>query len=224
MKTRCIYPFAITVLLFVVMSCSAPGAGKANDHQFKTEQLYKGYSTRGTYVCYLKILPGNKVIFTYQNEGNDSYGEHSGEIKAINDSTYHVSCKLTFGEFVFKPFNLDSLWIRVDSPLLMDKNAILARYENEDLMTGRKTSKSGVTFVIDDRLFNEYTPAYILTDHSHPITGEALTIKASYGCAYSFVGGDEVDFVIVISGDSLYTVGDDSVFQTGHFRLKKQTM
>lgn len=203
--------------MFLLVSCS--DSEKKDD--FKTEQLYKGYSDRGDYLCYLKISPGNRVLFTYQNEGNDSYGEHSGTIKAINDSTYHVSCKLTFGAFVFKPLNLDSLWISVDPPSLIDKNTILARYENEDLMTGRRTSKTGITFAIDDRLFNEYTPAYILTDHTHPITGEGLTITTSYGCAYSFVEGDPVEFDIVFSGDSLYTIGDDTGLQTGHFRLKK---
>lgn len=210
----------VPTILFLLVSCS-DSEKKANS-DFKSEQLYKGYSDRGDYLCYLKISPGNRVLFTYQNEGNDSYGEHSGTIKAINDSTYHVSCKLTFGAFVFKPLNLDSLWISVDPPSLIDKNRILARYENEDLMTGRKTSKTGITFAIDDRLFNEYTPAYILTDHTHPITGEGLTIKTSYGCAYSFVEGDPVEFDIVISGDSLYTIGDDTGLQTGHFQLKKQ--
>ncbi len=220
MTDRRIYRLIMIVILFVIAGCS-DSEKKANS-DFETEQLYKGYSDRGSYLCYLKISPGNKVLFTYQNEGNDSYGEHSGTIKAINDSTYHVSCKLTFGAFVFKPFNLDSLWISVDPPSLIDKNTILARYENEDLMTGRKTSKTGITFAIDDRLFNEYKPAYILTDHTHPITGEALTITTSYGCAYSFVAGDQVEFDIVISGDSLYTIGDDAAFQTGSFRLKKQ--
>lgn len=210
----------VPAILFLITGCSGPDSGKTEKY-FKTEQLYKGYSRSGGYLCYLKISPGNKVLFTYQNEGNDSYGEHAGTIKAINDSTYHVSCKLTFGQFVFKPFSLDSLWISVDPPSLIDKKTILARYENEDLMTGRKTSKTGITFVIDDRLFNEYTPAYILTGHTHPITGEGLTIKASYGCAYSFVEGDQVDFDVVLSGDSLYTVKEDAVFQTGAFCLKK---
>lgn len=212
-----IFYFAI-IIQALAISCS----DTSKNDSFKTEQLYKGYSTSGGYLCYLKISPGNKVLFTYQNEGNDSYGEHSGTIKAINDSTYHVSSKLTFGAFVFKPINRDSLWISVDPPSLIDKNTILARYENEDLMTGRKTNKTGMTFVIDDRLFNEYIPAYILTDHTHPITGEGLTITASYGCAYSFVEGDPVEFDIVISGNSLYTIGDDDALQTGHFRLKKQ--
>lgn len=212
----------IPVLLFLTAACSGSASIRTENNSFKTEQLYKGYSDRGTYLCYLKILPGNKVIFTYQTEGNGAYGEHSGTIKAINDSTYHISSKLTFGQFTCKPANLDSLWIYVDPPSLIDRNAILARYENEDLMSGRKTGKSGITFAIDDRLFNEYTPAAILTDHIHPITGEALTIKASFGCAYDFMQGDEVDFDIVISGDSLYTVKEDAVFQTGSFRLKKQ--
>jgi hypothetical protein len=210
----------IPTILLLLAGCS--DSEKKENNGFKTEQLYKGYSDRGSYLCYLKILPGNKVVFTYQNEGNDSYGEHSGTIKAINDSTYRVNCKLTFGQFVYKPLNLDSLWISIDPPSLIDKKMILACYENEDQMTGRKTSKSGITFAIDDRLFNDYTPAYILTDHTHPITGEALTIKASYGCAYSFVEGDQVGFDIVISGDSLYTIGDDAVLQTGPFRLKKE--
>jgi hypothetical protein len=208
----------IPAVLFLIASCSTNPV----QNSLKTEQLYKGYSNNGSYLCYLKILPGNKVIFTYQTEENDIYGEHSGTIKANDDSTYHISCKLTFGEFVCKPINRDSLWILVNPPSLIDKNAIQVQYENEELMAGRKTSKSGITFVIDDQLFNEYTPASILTDHLHPITGEALTIKASYGCAYDFVRGDKLEFDIVISGDSLYSIGNDTVLQTGDFKLKKQ--
>lgn len=207
-------------LLILVSVAACTESAQPEKNPFKTEQLYKGYSKSGGYLCYLKISPDNKVIFTYQTEENDIYGEHSGTIKMINDSTYQVSCKLTFGECVCKPINRDSLWIMINPPSLIDKNAILVRYENEELMGGRKTS-SGITYAIDDQLFNEYTPAYILTDHSHPITGEALTIKASYGCAYDFFRGDNLHFDIVISGDSLYTVGDDTVLQTGHFGLKR---
>lgn len=212
----------IPMLLILIAACSDSKSVQPEKNPFKTEQLYKGYSNSGGYVCYLKISPDNTVLFTYETEGNSIYGEHSGIIKAINDSTYHVNCKLTFGQFVCKAPGLDSLSIFVDPPALIDKNEILARYENEELMTKKKTSKSGLAFAIDDKLFNEYTPATILTDHTHPITGEALTIKASFGSAYDFVQGDEVDFDVVISGDSLYTVREDAVFQTGHFRLKKQ--
>jgi hypothetical protein len=212
----------ITALFFLVIGCSNPEAETKQENRFKTEQLYKGSSKRGTYLCYLKISPENKVTFTYATPGNEVYGEHSGTIKVLNDSTFHVSCELTFGQFVCKALALDTLSIFVNPPSLIDKKSILVRYENEDLMTNPKITKSGLAFAFDDRLFNEYTPAYILTDHTHPITGEALTIKASFGSGYDFVRGDKLDFDIVISGDSLYTIGDDSSLQTGHFQLKKQ--
>jgi len=217
---REIYYLITTVILFLVTGCSNPG--RENRNEFKTEQLYKGSSKRGTYLCYLKISPDNKVIFTYATPGNGVYGEHSGSIKALNDSTFHVSCKLTFGQFACKAFSLDSLNILIDPPALIDKKAILVQYENEELMKNRKMNKSGVAFAFDPNLFNEYTPATILTDHTHPITGEALRIKANFGSGYDFVRGDQLDFDMVISGDSLYTIGDDSSFQMGHFQLKKQ--
>lgn len=212
----------IPVMLFLVMACSDSSSLLQEKNSLQTEQLYKGYSKSGFYLCYLKILPGNKVIFTYQNEGNSSYGEHTGTIKTINDSTFHVSCKLTFGQFACKAPALDTFSIFVDPPSLIDKKSILVQYENEELMTKPKITKTGLAFAFDDQLFNEYTPAYILTDHMHPITGEALKIKASFGSGYDFVQGDQVEFDIVISGDSLYTIGDDAAFQTGHFKLKNE--
>lgn len=211
----------IVGMLFLAIGCSEPESAKSED-RFQTEQLYKGYSATGGYLCYLKILPGNKVLFTYETEGNTIYGEHSGSIKAINDSTYRVSCTLTFGQFICKAPNLDSLTIFVNPPSLISKKSILVRYENEELMTKPKVDKSGLAFGFDNKLFNEYTPATILTDHTHPITGEALTIKAVFGSAYDFVRGDKLDFDIVISGDSLYTIKEDAAFQPGSFRLKKQ--
>ncbi len=222
MKKRSIYNLAITTIVFLAVSCSNSVPGMKDNHKFKKEQLYKGYSKSGFYLCYLKISPDNKVVFTYQTDGNWVYGEHSGTIKALNDSTFHVSCKLTFGQFACKAPALDTLSIFVDPPSLISKKSILVRYDNEDLMTNAKITKSGLAFGFNDRLFNEYTPAYILTDHSHPITGEALTIKASFGSGYDFVQGYQEEFDIVISGDSLYTIKEDAVFQTGPFRLKKQ--
>ncbi|WP_343635010.1 hypothetical protein [Fluviicola sp.] len=210
----------IPVILFQIISCS--DSAKKENNQFKTEQLYKGYSTSGGYLCYLKISPDNKVLFTYQTEGNSAYGEHSGTIKAINDSTFRIRCKLTFGQFVCKAPNLDSLMIFVDPPSLIDKKSILVQYENEDLMNQKRMTGSQLAFAFDERLFNEYTPASILTDHTHPITNEPLIVEAVFGSAYDFVQGDEVNFDVVISGDSLYTVEEDAVFQTGAFRLKKQ--
>ena len=212
----------IPVILVFAMGCSNPETETRQKNPFKTEQLYKGYSKSGFYLCYLKILPGNRVVFTYQNEGNSSYGEHSGIIKSINDSTFHISSELTFGQFACKAPALDALSIFVDPPSLIDKKSILVQYENEALMTKPKITKTGLAFVFDDRLFNEYTPAYILTDHTHPITGEALKIKASFGSGYDFVQGNQVEFDIVISGDFLYTIGDDAAFQTGHFKLKNE--
>lgn len=211
----------IVAILFLAIGCSDRSPEKSED-RFQTEQLYKGYSASSGYLCYLKILPGNKVLFTYETEGNTIYGEHSGSIKAINDSTYRVSCTLTFGQFICKAPNLDSLTIFVNPPSLISKKSILVRYENEELMKKPKVDKSGLAFGFDDKLFNEYTPATILTDHTHPITGEALTIKAVFGSAYDFVRGDKLDFDIVISGDSLYTIKEDAAFQPGSFRLKKQ--
>lgn len=216
-------PFlSITATLFFVIGCSNPEAETKKNHPFKTEQTFKGYSETGHYLCYLRISPDHKVIFTYETEGNFVYGEHTGTIKALNDSTYRVNCKLTFGQFVCKAPTLDSLTIFIDPPSLIDKKSILVQYENEALMSNGKTNKSGVVFAFDPNLFNEYTPAYILTDHTNPITGNALTIKASFGSAYEFVQGDKVEFDIVLSGDSLYTIKEDPVLQTGPFRLKKQ--
>ncbi len=210
-------------MLVLITACAeSESSHPEKKNIFKTERLYKGYSDRGTYLCYLKISPGNKVLFTYETEGNSMYAEHSGTIKAINDSTYHISCNLTFGQFVCKPSNLDSLMIFVDPPSLIDMKSIMVQYENGDLMKGKRIDGSKLSFAIDDRLFNEYTPAAILTDHTHPITGNALTIKASFGCAYDFMRDDDEEFDVVISGDSLYTVGENTVFQTGSFRLKKQ--
>jgi hypothetical protein len=89
-------------------------------------------------------------------------------------------------------------------------------------MKNRRMNKRGVAFAFDPNLFNDDTPAHILTDHTNPITGNALTIKAVFGSAYDFVQGDQVDFDIVISGDSLYTIEEEAVFQTGPIRFKKQ--
>ena len=221
MQKTYLHSLSIATLFFVI-GCSDPDAEIKESSEFKTEQLYKGYSASGGYLCYLKILPDNSVVLTYQTEGNFVYGEHSGTIKAVNDSTYHVNCKLTFGQFVCKAPTLDSLTIFIDPPVLIDKKSILVQYENEDLMKNRRMDKWGVTFPFDPNLFNEYTPAYILTDHTHPITGEALKIKASFGSGYDFVQGDKVEFDFVLSGDSLYTIKEDPAFQTGPFRLKKQ--
>ncbi|TSJ46345.1 hypothetical protein [Fluviicola chungangensis] len=212
----------IPVLLLSIAACSDSKSVKSEKNPFKTEQLYKGYSNSGGYLCCLKITPDNMVLFTYETAGNSIYGEHSGTIKAINDSTYHVNCKLTFGQYICKAPTLDSLTIFVDPSAALDKKSILVQYGNDDLMKLKRIDKSKLTFAFDDQLFNEYTPATILTDHTHPLTGELLTIKASFGSAYDFVQGDEVDFDIVISGDSLYTIKEDAVFQTGSFRLKKQ--
>jgi len=214
--------FTITAILFLAASCSDSGPETGETDLFKTEQLYKGYSNSGGYLCYLKISPGNKVVFTYQTEGNAAYGEHSGTIKAINDSTFHVSCKLTFGQFVCMAFSDDSLEIAVNPATLIDKRLIQVQYDNEELMGKRKIDSYGVLFPFDKELFNRYHPAMILTDHPHPITGEALTIKASYGSGYDFLKGDKVDFDIIFSGDSLYTTREDDVFLTGPFTLKKQ--
>jgi hypothetical protein len=221
MQNTYIHCLVITTL-FLVLCCSNPETSMNKDYRFKTEQTFKGYSESGHYLCYLKIYPDNKVVFTYETEGNEIYGEHSGTIKAVNDSTFHVSCTLTFGQFVCKAITLDSLNILVDSPSLIDKKSIMVQYENEELMKNRRMNKRGVAFAFDPNLFNDDTPAHILTDHTNPITGNALTIKAVFGSAYDFVQGDQVDFDIVISGDSLYTIEEEAVFQTGPIRFKKQ--
>lgn len=211
--------YSIIAFVFLLAACSSQE--KSND-RFKTEQLYKGVSNRGNYVCYLKIFPDNSVIFTYQTAGNSTYGEHSGTIKAINDTLFRVSCELTFGQFSCKAPNLDSLMIFIDPPALIDHNSILVQYENEELMTRPRVDQSGISFPFDRELFNERTPAYILTDHPHPITNEALTIKASFGSAYDFMRGDKIEFDVVISGDSLYSVNEQAGFQTGPFQLKRR--
>ncbi|MNJ88927.1 hypothetical protein D3C87_64860 [compost metagenome] len=210
-----------SAILFLITSCSNSDIKTKETNPVKSDQLYKGYSRSGGYLCYLKISPDNRVIFTYQSEGNSVYGEHAGTIRAINDTLFHVSSELTFGQFACKAPNLDSLRITVNPPSLIDKKSILVRYENEELMTKRWIDRSGVSFAFDKESFNERTPAYILTDHSHPITKEALTIQTSFGSAYDFVRGDKVEFDIVISGDSIYTVKEDAVFQTGPFKLKR---
>lgn len=205
-----------------VWGCSSSDKEK-NSGIFKTEQLYKGYSTNGNYLCYMKISPDNRILFTYETKGNYVYGEHAGTIKAINDTLFRVSCELTFGQFVCKAPELDSLMIMVDPPSLIDKKSILVQYENEDLMTKHRIDPSGITFTFDPNLYNEHTPARILTDHMHPITGNALTIKASFGSGYDFVRGDKMEFNVVISGDSIYTVNEEAAFQTGPIKLKKLT-
>lgn len=208
----------ITAFLFLVLaSC---GQDK-NTKIFEKEQLYKGYSTDGNDLCYLKIFPDNSVIFTHQTPGNFNYGEYSGSIRAINDTLFRVTCELTFGQFVCKASGLDTLEIFVDPPALINKKSILVQYENEELMSNPKIDKSGIYFPFDDRLFNERTPAYILTDHAHPITKEALTIKASFGSAYDFISGYDLELDIVISGDSLYTVREKADLLTGPFKLKR---
>jgi hypothetical protein len=210
----------IPAILALLVSCSTDT--HSTTRLFEKEQLYKGYSNSGGYLCYLKISPDNTVLFTYETKGNAVYGEHTGKITAVNDSTFHVNCKLTFGQFICMAFSDDSLEITVSPETLLDKQTIQVQYDNEELMNKRKIDRFGVLFPFDKELFNRYHPAFILTDHLHPITGEALTIEATYGSGYEFLQGDEVSFDIVLSGDSLYTVREDDAFQTGPFRLKKQ--
>lgn len=194
---------------------------KYTNTAFESDQIYKGHSKDNGYLCYLKISPDNRVVFTYQTSDNNVYGEHVGTIKAINDSLFRLTCKLTFGQFVCKAFTKDSLKLYVEPAASINKKKIRVRYHNGDWMRAHTPDKFGVAFAFNPDLFNEDYPAFIVTDHIHPITKEPLLIKAIFGSAYQFAYGDKVEFDIVITNDSAYTTGEETL-QSGHIQLKKQ--
>jgi hypothetical protein len=208
----------LIILPIVIFACSHP---RKEVKIVESERIYKGLSIDSNYVCYLKVSPDNSVNFVYGQNDYAVFGEHSGTISRINDSTFHVKCKLDFGHYINKAFTTDSFEIWVDSPNLIDKSTVLVQYDNDELMTGRRIDKDGVTFAFDPELFSHRRPALILTNHIHPFLNEPINIKAYFGSASQFVSGDEVEFDVLMTDKMVKSIGE-GVGQTGHFELKRE--
>lgn len=180
-------------------------------------QTYTGNSNDKAYKCSLKINSDSSIIFIYEDARGYVYGEHNGTIRRINDSAFHVSCTLIYGQFIQMSFNEDTMCILMDEPVIKLIDSVTVKYPN-----GKKkvflTNKTGShnCFPADKKFVS------VTTNRKNPITGIENKFIIPFRSDASFAYGEKVDFDIVIRKDILKTIGKKTVLQTGHFVLRKR--
>jgi hypothetical protein len=60
--------------------------------------VFTGIS-KDSYRCLLKVNSDGTVCFAYSLRLNEVYSEYKGSIKKLNDTLYHVSVVMNFGQF-----------------------------------------------------------------------------------------------------------------------------
>ncbi len=180
------------------------------------------------YNILLRINGDSTVNFIYDRDENAVYAEHTGTIKKLNDTLFHISVNLTFGQYSMKsPFD-DTLVIQTDTTLLRELDKITLIYSNGLMKILRSYDISwfqyvSINFPIDKNLFNDKKGTnhiVIHIDRKNPVTAKQLKFKIPFGSSTSFTTGQKVEFDITITHNKIKTSGSPPG-QTGNFILTK---
>ena len=179
-------------------------------------QTFTGNSTDKSYKCSLKINKDSSIIFIYDDPRGYVFCEHEGKIHKINDTLFHVSCTLTYGQFIQMSWNSDSMRIQMDEPILKLIDSITVKYKNGQVKK----------FLIAKNLRHicfrtDKSYVMVTTNHKNQITNRKNNFIIPFRSDASFISGEKEEFDVIIKGNSLKTTGSKTVLQTGHFKLIK---
>lgn len=201
-------------------------------------QIFNGTSTdkMKSYNCSLKINKDSSVVFIYNTKENETYGEHFGTIKKVNDSVFHISATMTFGKFdnirqytesVDTHIVNDTDYFGINTTYIEPTDTVCIKYCNGQTNYFVPVDKQGknIAFPLDKKLFNKNSRSNFYTviiKRKNVITRLPLTFKVKYGSSASFESGEKLEFNIVIKNNNLWST-DKPVLQTGHFKLTKKS-
>ena len=201
-------------------------------------QTFNGNSTDKVkaYNCSLKINKDSSIIFIYNTDQNETFGEHEGIIKKLNDSLYHITANLTFGKFDNKRQYLydtithitnDTDYFYIAKPFVKSNDTVTIVYANKQSKKFTPYNNQGklLFFALDKKLFSEKPGSnyyVIATKRKNGITQQMLTYKVQYGSTPSFESEQKEEFDVIIKNNMLWTTGKPPM-QTRHFKLKKNS-
>ena len=186
-------------------------------------QTYSGHSTSNGYLYTLTIDKDSNVFFKYRTPGNYVYAEHTGRIKKINDSVFHVSVNMTIGQFSQKA-GYSEMVISIDSAIEVVGN-ISVKYFNgntKEICPEGKT-KGLIRFKPNYEWFsNTSEKKYLTFCYKKGCSNGSCQIyfesKIDYGSEPHYTAGEKVEFDIIMKSHRVWTVGEPPL-QTGHFKL-----
>ncbi len=198
------------------------------DNDLSGGLIFSGTSTE-LYNCTFRINKDKTINFVYDIDKNGIYAEHTGTIKKINDTMYHVKATMTIGQFYMKSYHRDTLYISIDSTVAKELDKISVDFSNNTQKHFSVYDKNGepislLKIPIDKRVFNNRkgtNTVKITINRKNILTDNFLTFEIPYGSASSFTKGDKQDFYVVIKNDQLNSIKIAPI-QTGHFKLKKK--
>jgi hypothetical protein len=183
------------------------------------------------YNCTFRINKDSSINFIYNRDFNGIYGDHNGTIKKINDTLYSVSATMTIGQFYMKTFDIDTIYIQLDSNIARQLDKIEIEYSDgktRKQLQGYDRMGQPINLLkipIDKKLFNQKKRMDYITitiNRKNFLTDNFLSFKIPFGAAASFTSGEKITFDIVIKENKIWTVGEPPL-QTGHFKLEKKT-
>lgn len=190
-------------------------------------QTFKGTSSRH-YDCNLRIGVDSTIRLTYNKNDNGAYGELLGNVKKVIDTIYHISAKMSLGQFCMKTYNEDTLYIELDSTITVTIDSMKIVFTNGEYkycaiknIMGQPLQLLKIPF--DKTIFNhskEKDYVTIAIKRNNKSTDEYLNFKIPFGSAAYFTSKISFDSDIVIKNSILWTIGPAPV-QVGHFTLKK---
>ena len=181
-------------------------------------KVFVGASINKNYKCWLKIYKDSTISFIYQDNRKYDFGEFSGTIRKLTDTTFHISCTMTFGQGVNKMLS--------DTPNIAINNTV-----KFDTLTVRYSSGLSKTFLIQDttsfialstQKWGDYKTNDSLTltiSRKHLITNTPLKFVIPFGSSAFFFSGEKEEFDILIKNNTIKTIGKPPA-QPGHFKLK----
>lgn len=179
-------------------------------------QVFTGNTIDKEYKCSLKINPDSSIIFIYDDPRGYAFGEHEGTIHKFNDTLFHITCTLTYGQFIQMSLNSDTICIQIDEPVLKLIDSVTVKYKNGQEKNFLITKNSRhICFRTDKKHVS------VTTNHRNQITGKKNSFIIPFRSDASFASGENVEFDIVIQNGKVKTVGKETVPQTGHFTLTR---
>jgi len=192
-------------------------------------QLYTGSpaENKQKYSYTLRIQQDSAIHLVYNRDDNGIYAYYKGRIKRINDTLFHISATLDIGLFPMKAFDLDTIYIRLDSAVARQLDVIEIRYANGTILKqlqgydrkGRPIDMLEIPF--NKSLFNRTKGSdYIKIgiNRKIPFTDQWLSFKISYGSAASIRRGGTEEIDLVYKNDVFTSTGE----QYNHFKLRKK--
>ncbi|MBL7826693.1 MAG: hypothetical protein JNJ57_08690 [Saprospiraceae bacterium] len=196
-------------------------------------QTFSGFQTdkKPGYHCHLQINQDSTIRFIYFINNNWVYGEYAGTITKTNAKLdlYRINATMTFGQFIMKAYQKDTLYISMDSEIATQLDKIQIEYADKKtrkLFQGYDHIGKPISLIkmpVDKKLFNAKKGTDYVTitiNRKNFLTDKFLSFNIDYGSASSFTSGKKIEFYAVIKGDQLWTVGTPPL-QTGHFKLKR---